>query len=31
MVVSVRSLGLNGISGYEVGAECFSLRRPAGL
>ena len=23
MVVSVRSLGLNGISGYEVGAECF--------
>ena len=23
MVVSVRSLGLNGIAGYEVGAECF--------
>ena len=23
MVVSVRSLGLNGISGYEVGVECF--------
>lgn len=23
MVVSVRSLGLNGISGYEVSAECF--------
>lgn len=23
MVVSVRSLGLNGISGYEVNAECF--------
>ena len=23
MVVTVRSLGLNGISGYEVSAECF--------
>ena len=23
MVVAVRSLGLNGISGYEVSAECF--------
>lgn len=23
MVVSIRSLGLNGIAGYEVGAECF--------
>jgi len=23
MVISVRSLGLNGISGYEVAAECF--------
>jgi len=23
MVVSVRSLGLNGIAGYEVTAECF--------
>ena len=23
MVVSVRSLGLDGVSGYEVGAECF--------
>ena len=23
MVVTVRSLGLNGITGYEVSAECF--------
>jgi Predicted ATPase with chaperone activity len=23
MVVSIRSLGLNGIAGYEVSAECF--------
>ena len=23
MVVTVRSLGLNGISGYEVSVECF--------
>ena len=23
MVVTVRSLGLNGIAGYEVSAECF--------
>ena len=23
MVVTVRSLGLNGVSGYEVSAECF--------
>ena len=23
MVVTVRSLGLSGISGYEVSAECF--------
>ena len=23
MVVSVRSLGLNGVAGYEVSAECF--------
>ncbi len=23
MVVSIRSLGLTGIAGYEVGVECF--------
>ena len=31
MMVTVRSLGLTGITGYEVSVECFSVRRTAGV